>query len=393
MAEFKCEVVRVKVTSHPNADRLEIAQVGDFQSIVGKDYVKDGDLAVYIPEGAVVPEWLLKELRLWDETKGKGMCAGSLGNRVKAIKLRGILSQGLIIKGSQYADVVRNPMLITARMSADGQRETTVFYEGEDISEFLGITKYEPKLPSHMVGKALGMDLDITHNYDFDNLKKKPDLFEDGDEVVITEKIHGTLLMVSVVPKDKENERFYRGRVVISSKGLGGRGIILDHNDETNLYAQAVKKHGLLDSMYDAFASLADTLDRPVVLFGEVFGRTQTGACVQDLTYHDEELAFRAFDISIGVRENASFVAYKVFKTWCETIGVNSVPVLYEGPYSKEEVLWHTNGNTTLTDKPHIREGVVVKHVWEERHPKYGRKIAKSVSEAYLLRKEATEYA
>lgn len=44
---------------------------------------------------------------------------------------------------------------------------------------------------------------------------------------------------------------------------------------------------------------------------------------------------------------------------------------------------------------PHIREGVVVKSADEVRHPKYGRKIAKSVSEAYLMRKteNATEYA
>jgi hypothetical protein len=43
-------------------------------------------------------------------------------------------------------------------------------------------------------------------------------------------------------------------------------------------------------------------------------------------------------------------------------------------------------GNTALSDKVQIREGVVVKSTTEARHPSYGRKIAKSVSEAYLLR-------
>ena len=33
----------------------------------------------------------------------------------------------------------------------------------------------------------------------------------------------------------------------------------------------------------------------------------------------------------------------------------------------------------------------MVKTVQDERHPEYGRKIAKSISAAYLLRKNATE--
>ena len=73
--------------------------------------------------------------------------------------------------------------------------------------------------------------------------------------------------------------------------------------------------------------------------------------------------------------------------------------MLYHGPYSKAKVLELTDGKTTLIGPrgtmPHIREGVVVKSADEVRHPKYGRKIAKSVSEAYLMRKteNATEYS
>jgi hypothetical protein len=64
--------------------------------------------------------------------------------------------------------------------------------------------------------------------------------------------------------------------------------------------------------------------------------------------------------------------------------------MLYRGPYSKSVVLEHTDGNTTLSDKKQIREGVVVKSAVEARNQHYGRKIAKSVSEAYLLRKGST---
>lgn len=396
MSEFACPVVRIKIEPHHNADAIEIARVGDYQSIVKKGQFKDGDLAVYIPEQAVLPEWVLKEMGFWNDTQAKGTLNGSAGNRVKAIKLRGVLSQGLIYPLSNDGN---NVLGYPAREDgACGHR----CQEGEDVAEFLGIVKYEPPLPSHMQGRALGVDTDATHRYDFENLKKDPDLFEDGEEVVLTEKIHGTLLQVGVVPSDKANERYHGGRVIITSKGLGGKGIILDHNDEANLYAQAAKKHGLLDKALEHLGPLADKHGKPAFIFGEVFGKTASGAGVQDLTYTQEELDYRAFDICVGNRGTDTYLPFEDFIAACETMGVKPVPVLYVGPYSKEKVLEHTDGHTTLhgvaergKEVPaHIREGVVVKSLTERRDPKryHQRKIAKSVSEAYLLRKNATEF-
>lgn len=97
MSTLKCEVVRVTIQEHPNADALEIAQVRGYQSIVRKGQFETGDLAVYIPEQAIVPEWLLRRLNLWDDDKGKGKLAGSNGDRVKAQKIRGVLSQGILL--------------------------------------------------------------------------------------------------------------------------------------------------------------------------------------------------------------------------------------------------------------------------------------------------------
>ena len=400
MSEFKCEVVRVKIVAHPNADAIEIAQVGDYQSIVKKGQFNDGDLGVYIPEQAVVPEWLLKEMGMYDEAKKKGGLAGSLGNRVKAIKLRGVLSQGLMLAMSQDGDgyaIVSKPSEGEAVLNL---RVTDRLAEGSDAAEFLCITKYEPTLPSHMRGRIVGADLEATHKYDFDNLKKMPSMFDDGEEVVITEKIHGTLIQIGVVPTSQANEKYFGGRVVISSKGMGARGFVLDHTDETNLYAQAAKKHGLLEAMLEVFGEAADRQGKPIFIVGEVFGKTLGGAGVQDLTYTDEVLDFRAFDICLGNRGQERYFEWDHFVMATEKLGVKHVPMLYRGPYSKSVVLEHTDGPTTLVSAAprgkvspaHIREGVVVKSAVEARNPHFGRKIAKSVSEAYLLRKNATEF-
>lgn len=403
MSDFTCQVVRVEIIPHPNAEFIEIAKVGDFQSIVKKGQFESGDLAVYIPEQAVLPEWLLRNLGFWDEAKGKGALAGA-GNRVRAIKLRGVLSQGLALSGIDWDEEVGPTTSDELRLVIGEDGSNDIFEKGENVAEFLGVIKYEPALPSHMAGKCIGLDMSITHNYDFDNLKKNPSMFDDGEDVVITEKIHGTLLQIIAVPKSKANERYYKGRVAITSKGLGGKGIILDHTDETNLYAQAVVKHGLLDKMFKISEGMdaldfAGLPDQPTVLFGEVFGRTAGGAGVQDMTYNDQTLDFRAFDIANGVREKAEFANEKDFAELMDLLKIYRAPVLYRGPYSKQIVLSHTDGKTTLVgprgSKPHIREGVVVKSATEARSPGCGRKIAKSVSEAYLLRKtvNATEFS
>ena len=382
MSNFECPVVRIVIEAHPNADAIEIARVGDYQSIVKKGQFQDGDLAVYIPEQAVVPDRMLRQMGMYDEVRGKGGLAGSLGNRVKAIKLRGVVSQGLIYSldagGFGWINEDSTPR---------------VFIEGEDVAEMLGITKYEPKIPSNMMGRVIGADFNATAKYDFENIKKQPSLFEEGEPVIITEKIHGTLLQIGVVPSNMANEKFYKGRVIISSKGMGAKGLILDHNDETNIYAQTAVKHGLLDIMFDKFADGTDLFERPVFLFGEVYGVTKSGAGVQDLKYDGTEIGFRAFDLCNGNRGKEEFAPHEGFVFFCDDSGVPRVPVLYEGEYSKDKLLELTDGLTTLGGA-HIREGVVVKSALETQHPKYGRKIAKSVSNAYLLRKgETSEFS
>lgn len=393
MSNFECSVVAVRVAPHPAADQIEIAYVGDFQSIVKKGQFKTGDLAVYLPEAAVLPEWLLKKFGFWSDLNGCGTLSGGTRNRVKAIKLRGVLSQGIVI-GSDYPALARERGWMTLESHKDTPAIITrAFVEGDDAAEFLGVIKYEPVIPAQMAGRALGVNMEITHAYDFDNIKKNPTLFEEGEEIVLTEKIHGTLLQICMVPESLANEKFYRSRVVITSKGQGGRGVILDHNDESNVYAQAVRKFGLLDAVYRAFDRPGES--EPFLLFGEVFGNG-----IQDLNY-GSDLNFRAFDICKGVRIRAKFCPYDDLRRICGDQGIPVVPELYRGPYSREVLMKHTNGMEAVSGKGgHLREGVVIKTISEDAggneqlHPHYGRKIAKSVSEAYLMRKgNTTEFS
>lgn len=394
MSTFSCEVVRLTIEKHPNADAIELAHVGGYVSIVKKGQFQDGDLAVYIPEQSLVPQYLLEQMGFWDPMNGKGGLSGSGGNRVRAIKLRGVLSQGLLLDGVMVADrerlVLGAPSEIVEGLGE--VRAIAEFQEGDDAATFLGIKKWEPHVPAQMAGKVAGGDLDATIHYDFENLKKVMDIFEDGEDVEVTEKIHGTLLQVGLIPPSiwegkswAEKCPLIAGtdmRGIVTSKGQGGKGLMLDPSDTDNIYVSMCKSLGLWEKLLVLYEKYDES--QPIYLLGEIFGNG-----VQDLGY-GQGRSFRAFDIHYGKRNEGFFLDAPDFWEWCENAGVQSVPSLYVGPYSYAKVLELTDGNTVLTADKHIREGVVIKTVTEGRHRRHGRKIAKSVSGDYLTRKGNT---
>jgi tRNA-binding EMAP/Myf-like protein len=134
MVRFAVEVLSLaNVEPHPNADRLELAVVGNYRVIVGKNAFRPGDLVAYIPEGALLPDRLIEELGI------RGYLAGSQHNRVKAAKLRGVLSQGLVYgahspNGKPVQDLTYNSAfglrLVVFDIAIDGR-----FLEYEDALE------------------------------------------------------------------------------------------------------------------------------------------------------------------------------------------------------------------------------------------------------------------
>lgn len=358
MAEFKVEVVRVNINRHPNADRLAIAQIigMDYQSIVGKDQFQDGDLVAYIPEGSVVPNSLLKEMGL------EGKLAGSNNNRVKAVRLRGVLSQGLCYPAKAG------------------------WGEGQDVTEELEIEKYVPKIPVDMGGEVYAFDPSKTMKYDLENIKRFPDVLEEGEEVYITEKLHGTNFSCGVLPEEDQDPD--HGPLVVHSKGLGSKGLVFKPDSEANknnLYLKAARKYGLPDKLSQAVAEY----ELPVFVLGEVYG-------IQDLSYggNSSDIGFAAFDVHIGYRGKGRYLNVDEMETFLKTYDIPGVPVIYRGPFSKETLEDITDGLEQVTgDELHIREGVVIKPIKERHHVRLGRVILKNVSDDYLLRDgEATEY-
>lgn len=372
MATFEAKVVRLTIEDHPNADVLELARVGDYLSIVPIGKFKTGDLGVYIPEQAVLPEWLITELGLG------GKLAGNAKNRVKAIKLRKILSQGLIYP--VWVDGFAGNNYVSGEEVCDRQ----FVNEGDDVTEFLGITKYEPPIPTHMSGEVSNL-FGYTVGYDVENIKRFPDVFNAGEEVAITEKLHGTWCCFGFHPEVG---------VVVTSKGLSGKGLAFKFNEanERNLYVKAYENtrdsEGL--SVMDRWL-LANYFDtdkvEPIYILGEIFGQG-----VQDLTYGLTKPQFRGFDVYIGTPGSGRYLNFEDKFELFTYLGIDMVPVLYVGPFCQAVVDDFTNGKETISgSEANIREGIVIIPTLERREDELGRVMLKSVSDAYLLRKGGTE--
>jgi hypothetical protein len=183
MANFIVPVKTIEedVLDLPNSDRLSLVKIDGYICIQGKDSdgnhtLKKGDKVVYIPEAAVVPEWVLKKIGLWNEELEKGVLSGPNGNIVKAKRLRGTFSQGLIYPLN--GDILETK---NEKISVDVDM---------DVSKFLEIEKYEAPIPSSMSGNYCVLH-DYNMKYDFENIQSRPTLFDEGEMVRVLEKAHG----------------------------------------------------------------------------------------------------------------------------------------------------------------------------------------------------------
>jgi RNA ligase (TIGR02306 family) len=355
MSTLRVTAEPLTVHEHPNADALELAQVGLYRAVVAKGAYRTGDVAVYIPEQAVLPASLVDELGL------TGRLAGRASDRVKAVRLRGELSQGIVCRPKALAEVD------LAAAAA----------EGTDFAGLLGITKWVPPIPPTMSGDVESAP-DLLPWVDIENLQRYPDMFEPGEPVVLTEKLHGSACLATYVAED--------GRLHVSSKGFGAKGLAL-REDPRNLYWRAIHGHGVPA----VAARLAERLGaRRVGLFGEVYG-----AGVQDLGYganaRGEDIGYAVFDVSAEIDGQVRWLDPAEV---LEAGELPLVPRLYTGPYDPDRVLELASGRETVSGRElHLREGVVIRPVTERYSPVVGgRAIAKAVSPAYLTRKGGTEY-
>lgn len=330
--------VRVKRINYvkpvENSDKLDVCFIGGWPCVTSRGEFKKDDLAVYIPVDSVLPDNLLQEMNL------VGKLAGAQKNRVKAVKLRGQLSIGLLSK------------------PPEGSKE------GDDVSEILGIEKYEEVIPAHMSG-VMKKHPPFWQKYDIENLNNNLEWFTHGEEILALEKIHGANMSVCLSDNTFD---------------VNSRSVTLEPCD-TNLYWKIAREYDLeskLRKIVEKFPEIKN-----LYIYGEIFGPG-----VQDLHYGQEQPRFMAFDIKI----NGMFVNWGIAQNILEENNIPSVPCVFNGNFDISILHQLIEEPERISGKKlHISEGIVIRPV-QEQIVGQNRKIAKLVSSNYLLRKNGTEY-
>lgn len=129
------------------ADNIELARVDGWQCVVKKGEFKPGDMGVYFEIDSFLPV----DERFEFLRKGGGLrkMGDREGFRLRTIKLRGQLSQGLILPLSMFPEILAD-LYLQARPGFDP-------LEGLDVTELLGVVKYEPPIPAQLAGEVKGL--------------------------------------------------------------------------------------------------------------------------------------------------------------------------------------------------------------------------------------------
>ena len=122
------------------ADVIEVATVGNWNVVVNKNTFNVGDDVVYFEIDSFLP--IREEFEFLRKNSYKKLSDDSEGFRLRTIKLRNQVSQGLIL-----------PLSI---LNGVDTTHSGIWCDGDDVTEYLGVVKYDPPLPAEMNGLAIG---------------------------------------------------------------------------------------------------------------------------------------------------------------------------------------------------------------------------------------------
>ena len=338
---FAARVVKVRLEPHDNADTLSVATVLGWHCVVRTADFENTDRGVYIPLDALVPAAVLERYGL------AGALAGPDHNRVKTIKLRGKMSQGLLLPVPADAYAI-----------------------GDDLTEAWGITKYIPPVPEVMNGKATTWPVGL-RKYDIERLENYPDLLQFGEMVVATEKLEGTNAAFDLRAGADDVWRF----------AACSRGIAFSPDEPenaSNIYCQIARQFDIQAQLFAYLQRTDPSADRTrsLTLRGEIIGGR-----VQGNIYKLPALTFRAFDIEV----NDQPLDYEQFLAVAAELGVPTAPEVFKGAFSEH---WRDFSYGQSSIGATLREGSVWKPLAERQSPEIGRVQLKAVDPAYLAKKK-----
>jgi len=327
------------------ADFIEVVKLGGWQCVASKGEFQPGDFCVYFEIDSFLPieeryEFLRKSsYRKLEELEG----GRGEGFRLRSVKLRGELSQGLAMPLSKFP-------------------ELDSVEEGDEVTEILKVEKWEPPIPASLAGEVRGMFPGFIPQTDEERIQNLPHYFEDhlDTDFEVTEKIDGSSMTVFKTADDF---------------GVCSRGLDLKSSDKNSFWVKA--KELKLQELMQEFG-------RNIALQGELAGE---GIQKNRLKIKGHRFfVFNIWDMDMK-RYLTPDERKDVIKWFKEKTPIDHVPVIQESmkvfqEHDMESLLEFADGNSEVNPKMR-REGLVFKS-----RVVIGNQIIsfKSISNKYLLK-------
>lgn len=381
MSDWTPSIVKIeKIEKHPDADALEIVTVlGDYPIITKLGEYRVGDIAGYIPIDSIVPDtnqfYFLcprsyekyedENGELQQRQLGPKFILGEVPEKyriVKAKKIRGVYSQGMLL--NPYSFIKSSPPNGLADAFCNNKTSSI----GMSIVDAIGLKKWEepeeenlPGLKTRAADQASPPKGWSIPYYDIEGLRKYASCIKEGEEIVLTEKLHGSNAGFS-----HDGEQLW----------VKSRNFYKKMDSDDMWWDVAIR--------YDLANKLAKY--PMMVFFGEIYGQVKGYRYDSQIVAGTLEPKIRFFDILDA--KTGRYFDYDVMMAMLTDLGLDGAPLLYRGLWLDKDVMYaYAEGNSTLNAK-HIREGFVLRTAISRFEPKLNSRMQiKLVGEGYNLKK------
>jgi len=300
-----------------NADAIEVAVINGWEVVVKKNSVQKDDIVCYFEIDSWIPHDLAPFLTKNERYK---LYQGITGNRLKTVRLRGQLSQGLIIP-------------------VDELFKFRIVQEDIDLTDVLNIKKWEKELSASLAGCAKGNFPSFVPKTDEERIQNLKRQFGDGHldgRYELTEKLDGT----SFTTFSHNGEH-----------GVCSRNLELKRSDG-NTYWKIFDKYN--------FESIFNDFPFSVAIQGEIIGPGIQGN-QYGLTEH------KLFVFKIWNIDKQRYYTPVERKQFCEWYELTEVPVIDKeftvdhNTQTIQDILDIANSKSVLNDT--MREGLIFNNV------------------------------
>lgn len=362
---YEVKIAKVeKLVPHPNADRLDVATVQGRPIVVAKGTWEVGHEGVYFPDGGQLGHEYCVANNLYRNLGG----FVEENRRVKAIKLRGVESEGLFM-----------PL----HTLPPGRKYSV----GDDVTEAVGAQKYYTPAQLKAMSKPGGVQAVRSQTYyesvfpkhrSTDHFGEAVSSFPETVTVAISEKLHGTSGRTALVPKEPETGLLARIRTAFRKLlgrhsqeyvlKTGSRNQFVEDNSG-GYYANLGFRCRISQELVDAGLKVGEAIYYEIVgpkLFGAAQWRNHPDKEIKKLGTVDWSYGFDNYEIFVyNIVQDGKALNFPDMVARCEELGVKFAPLLDYVTIGREDLIplvaELTEGRSVL-DPNQIREGVVVRY-------------------------------